>query len=290
MSRAIVETDLTTRAAAAADAAARRSGITTEDLNGLDSFGEVSRLFDSVWEISDGVSMITPEMLRALTAAGNYLSGAFNNGRLVGALVGFLGLNGASPHLHSHILGVRPEAQSRHVGFALKQHQRAWSLQRGITQVQWTFDPLVRRNAYFNITKLGAKAERYYSNFYGVMHDGINAGDESDRLLINWHLDSEEAIEASEAHNEAPDVESLVSVGAVRVLAEGPDGSAELIDGTGPTLLCYVPQDIVSLRGADPGRAQEWRKALRQTLGERIGTGYLVSGFSKSGYYVLTRR
>lgn len=290
MNRAIELTDLTTQAAEAADSAASKSGITTEDLNGLDSFAEVSRLFDSVWAISDSTSMITPEMLRALTAAGNYLAGAFTNGEMVGALVGFLGLNGAAPHLHSHILGVRPEAQSRHVGFALKQHQRAWSLQRGITEVQWTFDPLVRRNAYFNITKLGAKAERYYSNFYGVMHDGINAGDESDRLLINWHLDSPAAIEASEGRHLGPDIESLLSAGAVRVLAEGPDGSAELTDEDGSTLLCYVPQDIVSLRGSDAGRAQDWRTALRHTLGRRLGDGFSVTGFSRSGYYVLTRR
>lgn len=290
MSRAIERTDLTSQASAAAEMAAQKSRVTTQDLNGLEAFQHVSSLFDSVWAISDRVSMITPEMLRALTAAGNYLAGAFSNGQMVGALVGFLGLNGSSPHLHSHILGVRPEAQSKHVGFALKQHQRAWSLQRGITEVQWTFDPLVRRNAYFNITKLGAKAERYYSNFYGVMHDGINAGDESDRLLINWHLDSPEAVAASEGQYIGPDVEELVSAGAVRVLAEGPDGSAELKGDAASTLLCFVPQDIVLIRGSNAGLAQEWRKALRFTLGERIGSGYSVTGFSKSGYYVLTRR
>ena len=78
----------------------------------------------------------------------------------------------------------------RNVGYALKLHQRAWALQRGIATITWTFDPLVRRNAYFNLAKLGVRATRYLPNFYGAMQDPINAGDDTDRLLVDWDLAS----------------------------------------------------------------------------------------------------
>ena len=79
------------------------------------------------------------------------------------------------------------------VGFELKQHQRRWCLERGVKTIEWTTDPLVRRNAYFNLTKLGARASDYLVNFYGAMTDGLNAGEESDRLLISWELESRRA-------------------------------------------------------------------------------------------------
>ncbi len=56
----------------------------------------------------------------------------------------------------------------------MKLHQRAWAIARGIPVIEWTFDPLVARNAYFNIRKLGAMPVEYLPNFYGIMGDGIN--------------------------------------------------------------------------------------------------------------------
>ena len=66
-----------------------------------------------------------------------------------------------------------PSHQGTAVGFVLKQHQRSWALERDIDTIEWTFDPLVRRNAYFNLTKLGARLVGYVDNFYGKLHDGV---------------------------------------------------------------------------------------------------------------------
>ena len=84
----------------------------------------------------------------------------------------------------------------RHVGFALKLHQRAWCLDRGITLLEWTYDPLVARNAYFNLGKLGARVAEYLPDFYGVMGDGINRYDESDRILVHWSLEDAVVVDA----------------------------------------------------------------------------------------------
>src|SRR5581483_10885895 len=86
------------------------------------------------------------------------------------------------------ITGVVGAHQGAHLGYELKQHQRTWALDRGLTAIEWTFDPLVRRNAYFNLVKLGAEIIRYEPDFYGPMRDATNAGDESDRVVTRWKL------------------------------------------------------------------------------------------------------
>src|SRR5229473_6393446 len=165
------------------------------ELKELDDLQALARLFADIWE-RPADPPIDSDVLMALAQSGNYVAGAHLDGRLVGGLVGWLG--GSPPDdllLHSHILGV--VAEGRGLGFDLKQHQRLWCLERGVKVMEWTFDPLVRRNAYFNFNKLGAEAREYLVNFYGEMTDGINAGEESDRLLVSWRLDSRQVVEAA---------------------------------------------------------------------------------------------
>ncbi len=58
--------------------------------------------------------------------------------------------------MHSHMLAALPGPAARGVGYALKLAQRAQALDQGIHLVRWTFDPLVARNAWLNLGKLGA--------------------------------------------------------------------------------------------------------------------------------------
>ena len=90
------------------------------------------------------------------------------------------------PALHSHITGILPGVRRTGLGRAMKLHQRAWAADHGLAWVTWTFDPLVRRNAWFNLDVLGAEVHEYLVDFYGPIDDAINAGDESDRLLVAW--------------------------------------------------------------------------------------------------------
>lgn len=276
------------QAVLAADAAARRAGVQVRDLEELQDLLRASSLFDEVWEAGAEDHILPSNMARALAHSGSYIAGAFAGGELVGASLGFLGLR-EGLHLHSHLLAVRRSAERAGVGFALKQHQRAWALAREVDVICWTFDPLVRRNAYFNLSKLGADLVAYEPNFYGAMSDGVNAGDESDRVLIRWRLASERAIAGSEGRLKEPDVDALAAAGARVALDEGPDGAPVLANDWGPTVLSRVPEDVVSLRRSDPARASEWRKALRESLGRAMDQGYSVRGMTKSGWYVLDR-
>jgi predicted GNAT superfamily acetyltransferase len=228
------------------------------------------------------------DMLRALEHSGNYVAGAFVDGRMVGGLVGWLGGDPRHElHLHSHILGVLPGAETRGVGFEMKQHQRRWCLERDVRVMEWTTDPLVRRNVYFNLTKLGAEAPRYLVNFYGAMQDGLNAGAESDRLLIRWTLDSPRAEAAAAGIPQEPDADKLRAWGTNAIVSVGAGGEPVLADSNARVLLCQVPEDIVALRHSDPALARKWRPAVRDALAGALDRGYAIKGATRSGWYVL---
>ncbi len=156
----------------------------------LDDAGEQRRvrdLFDQIW--GSATSVVGTEMIRAIGHAGGYVAAAYADGQIVGGSLGFLGRHAGQPSLHSHVTGVLPGVRRTGLGRAMKLHQRAWAAANGLAWVTWTFDPLVRRNAWFNIGVLGAEVHEYLVDFYGPIDDAVNAGDESDRLLVAWAVD-----------------------------------------------------------------------------------------------------
>lgn len=275
-------------AAQAAEAAARTAGVQVREIAELHDLEAVYRLYDRIWRPDPKNPPVTTELLRALTKAGNYVSGAFDRAELLGACVGFFSAP-AGAAMHSHIAGVSRMALGRNIGFALKLHQRAWAMQRGVGQIAWTFDPLVSRNAYFNLVKLGAAAIEYLPNFYGGMNDGINGVGETDRLLVQWELTAAEVIAASAGKTNPADAEAELKRGAQIALARSDEGKPVAGKLTGDTALVAVPHDIEALRRADPGCAQQWRVAVRDVLSSAMAAGGCVAGFDRSGWYVVRR-
>ena len=216
----------------------------------------VDAVLREVW--GTDTSIVTLELLVAIAHAGGYVALAADpGGRPVGASVGLLARHGGRPALHSHVTGLLPAARGAGVGRALKLHQRDWAQAHGIESIVWTFDPLVRRNAWFNIAVLGADAHRYLPNFYGTMTDAINAGDASDRLYVAWDV--------------------------ARPLPDRPR------DGTGvaDAELIPTPADIVTLRRTDPEQVAEWRERTRVALTDALAAGRRVLGFNADGDYVI---
>ncbi|MEV4013392.1 hypothetical protein AB0J35_23085 [Nonomuraea angiospora] len=175
------------------------------------------------------------------------------------------------------------------------------ALERGLERITWTYDPLMRRNAHFNLAKLGARPSEYLPCFYGVMDDAINRGDESDRLLTAWPL-SDPRVEA--LARPEPLVETSARVDALaRVEPRGsdalPPGAVVALADVGGrpvagpvdagVVLVAVPADIAGLRGADPGTAKAWRHAVRDVLGGLMAEGRAVTGFAGKSYYVVER-
>lgn len=247
-----------------------------EPLHSLESLREAQALFARVW--GSEVPPVTAELLRAVEHAGGYVTGAYDGDELAGASMGFLGLGpDGDLRLHSHITGVLPHALGRAVGWALKLDQRAWALARGIEVVTWTFDPLVRRNAWFNVGKLRATGIEYLVDFYGPMRDALNAGEPSDRLLAEWHVASP-AVAAAVAGEPPPDVTGVV-------VLDTADGEPVVAAPAGPgeTALLRLPPDIERLRAEDPACARRWRLALREVLAPLLGEGWVLDGMTRDG-------
>ena len=281
--------DALAAASAQAQAAARKAGVQVRLVVSQEDARDATGVFDKVWRHDDGSAPATPELAWALAHAGNYVALAERNGVSVGASLAFRAADPEGPHLHSHLAGVDPDAQCAGVGYALKLHQRAWALQERLDRVTWTFDPLVGRNCYFNVTKLGARVVRFYRDFYGPLTDSINDGDESDRCLVSWEVYSARADRAAAGASRPVDVDELTRAGAAVVLAPGPEGQpvAGQPVGTGPHLV-RVPADILALRRALPEQARAWRLALRSALSDLFDAGYQVTAATRDSWYVFT--
>lgn len=271
----------------AAETAALASGVEIRPLTALAELDEAVALFGSVWGRT-GTPPLSVELLRALTKAGNYVGGAFAGPRLVGACVAFFHAP-AEDALHSHIAGVAGDHQRRQIGFALKLHQRAWALLQGVAEIVWTFDPLVARNAYFNLAKLSARPREYLPNFYGVMPDAINGGDDTDRLLVGWPLADPAVAAACAGRPPILTAAEELAAGAVVGLDTDLDGRPRPGRTDGASVLVACPRDIEALRVTDPALANRWRLALRETLQTLLTDQAHITGFDRAGWYVVRR-
>lgn len=276
-----------TRAAEAASVAAAAAHIRVDELHDLAELTAAAELYRQVWQTELRAAPVSPDLMRALSHAGGYVAGVFDGPRLVGASLAFH-TDGAEAGLHSHISAVLPGMQGRDVGRALKLHQRAWALERGITTVSWTYDPLLRRNAWFNLTKLGARAVGYLVNFYGAMDDAQNGGDDSDRAVALWNLTADHVVRAADGIRAEPDLDALIRDGA-GVALRSVDGEpvAGAVTGSHPLVLVQIPDDIQALRTTDPALARRWREASREVLEPLLAGSYVASAFTRSGCYVL---
>lgn len=267
----------------AADAGAAVAGVRIRELETIDDHETVSRLLSRIWNRDAASPQLTADLLRALRKTGNYVAGAYVGPSLVGAAVGFF----ASPAttLHSHIAGVAGTRQARNVGYALKLHQRVWALQHGASTITWTFDPLVRRNGYFNIAKLAARAVEYLPNFYGRMHDPVTGGDESDRIMVHWTLLDDAVIARCEGAPSGPVPREPLPIS----LAVADDGSPQWDEPGTRRFMIAVPADIEQVRVTHPDLARSWRVAVREALVGVFDGGGAITGFDQSiGYIVET--
>lgn len=279
------EIDVVADATACAVQAAHTAQVDVREVDDLADFVAITALYQEIWRPT-AAPPISTELLRALSKAGNYVAAAYDGAKLVGACVGFF----AAPvdnALHSHIAGASAAVAGRHVGYALKLHQRAWTLRHAVPLIEWTFDPLVARNAYFNIGKLGGRPAEYLPNFYGGMEDGINGGGDSDRLLLRWDLLSPEVVNACAGM--PPSIGADLTGGAVFALGRNSNGGPVAGPVGEGTVLVAVPTDVEQLRVTDPGQAKQWRAAVREVLGGLLADGARVIGFDRGGWYVVQR-
>jgi predicted GNAT superfamily acetyltransferase len=213
-------------------------------------------IFDKTWK-NNTETQITSNLLQAMTHGGSYLAGVFVSGQCIGASFAFP-TKTDSLRLHSHMTAVIEAFRDTGVGYALKNHQKIWAIDKGYSEITWTFDPLVSRNAKFNLIKLGAEVIAYYPNFYGKMIDSINFLEESDRLMVSWKILNED-VSSKHIVNENRNSDTYIK----------------------------IPNDINDLKTNSETENQNLRIIVRNQFLEAMKEGKKVVGFSKNNEYIL---
>jgi predicted GNAT superfamily acetyltransferase len=279
----------------------------------------VEALQRQVWPGNE-TEVVPAHLLIAAIHNGGFLLGALSDSqpdRLLGFVFGFPGLyftpDGPRPMHCSHMLGVLPEARGRGVGFALKRAQWQMVRHQGLDRINWTFDPLLSRNAHLNIARLGGVCSTYLRDLYGELRDDLNAGLPTDRFLVDWWVNSQRVNRRlSKSARTRLDLAHFLAAGAeiANPTRSRPDGfpepaaahlpgrSADGETGEQETpaalLLIEIPADFQALKAADPGLAHAWRQHSRELFEALFTRGYLVTDFvylagaAGRSFYVLS--
>jgi predicted GNAT superfamily acetyltransferase len=232
--------------------------IEVRPLTELAEFREAVRIQRIIWGFED-LELLPVRLFVVAEKVGGQVLGAFDGGRLIGFCLAIPGIRDGQVYLHSHMLGVLKEYRDAGAGRLLKFAQREGALARGIDLIEWTFDPLDIKNAYFNIERLGVIVRRFVPNQYGITTSHLQAGLPTDRCIAEWHLTRE--------REPAPVV-------ANKVVAR-----------------ISVPADIAAIKESDPARAREIQRRVAAEFLEHFSRDLAVTGFertSAAGTYLLS--
>jgi len=238
--------------------------IEVRSLTSLPDLKEAVRLQQVIWGFEE-IELIPLRLFVVATKVGGHAFGAFDGKRMVGFCLAIPGIKpGPKTYLHSHMLGVLPEYRDSGVGRMLKLAQREEALSRNIDLIEWTFDPLEIKNAYFNIERLGVVVRRYVENQYGTTSSHLHGGLPTDRCIPQWWIASPraQAIIAGKPFDRGPIQERIA-----------------------------VPSDIAAIRSQDPKRAREIQRSISEQFLSCFNRDLAVVGFERSelaGAYLLS--
>ena len=219
----------------------------------LADFEEVLHLQQAIWGYPD-IELLPLRFLVVVNSVGGHVFGAYDGDMMVGFCFAIPGIkSGGQPYLHSHMLGVLPAYRDAHVGRSLKLKQREEALARGIQLIEWTFDPLELKNAFFNIERLGAIVRRYHENQYGITFSPLHGGLPTDRCYAEWWIDTER-------------------VGGILARAPRRETAAGRI---------AYPTDMARLRVEESARAREIQRRNAEKFQAAFARGLAVTGFER---------
>jgi predicted GNAT superfamily acetyltransferase len=214
--------------------------------------------------------LVPPALLQITQKVGGIAAGAFAGGRLVGFVYGITGIERGRPVHWSHMLAVDESRRDHGIGRRLKEYQREHLAASGVERMYWTFDPLVARNAHFNLNVLGARVVEYARDMYG--ENPMSRTDSvigSDRFVVAWDLGP-----ATLPHPGGRGRPRAAEGG--RAEASIASDSEPLPDA--PAVLIAIPADIQALKREDRDRALAWRRSTRRAFEHYLARRYSVTG------------
>ena len=234
----------------------------------------------------DDLQCVPRHILWAIAKDAGQILGAFDEReQMIGFTVGLISkdrVTGES-YLTSHMAAVLPEHHAKNVGYRLKLAQRTEAMADGFMRIDWTYDPMLTKNANLNIRKLGGRVVKFFPNLYGEITSGLYQGLPTDRFLVSWRLAE---MGGAEFPEECPAV--------VSPNRHGPAITPALLRSEAAALRCAVPLDLTALKRESMERAIAWQSAIREVSSTLLDGRYHVSGFrrvpnSAFGEYLFTR-
>ncbi len=231
-------------------------GIVIRHCHGIEEFEACVGVEREVWKSSD-IDVVPIPLFVVASETGGHVLGAFHGPNLIGFTLAIAGWRARKPFLHSHMTAVLEAFRDRGVARRLKLYQREDALARGINLVEWTFDPLITKNAYFNFTRLGAIARRYLPNAFGITTSPLHGALPTDRLVAEWHLQSPRVLRVL-ARKE---LSVPISKRAVRIT---------------------VPSNMEGLKSTDHARARELQANMRAQFLKWFGKKFVANALVPS--------
>ena len=204
-------------------------------------------------------------------------------GGMVGFVFGFPAyerdIDGQTVAKHcSHQLAVLPKFRRKGLGLQLKLAQRDAVLDQGMTdRITWTFDPLQRANAIFNLESLGVTSQTYIKNAYGDLDDDLNIGLTTDRLQVDWKLTSPRVLRAIAKQSQ----DNLSHENLYIVSAPETDRDCNVhipTDEKYVILAVPLPNKTDARATSEQSNLSLWRQFLGSALTSAFDTGYTLSG------------
>lgn len=228
---------------------------------------QAAELYRSVFGYEHPAYGVNPRLLAGIADNGGSVIGAVDpDDRLVGFAYGFLGTDGKRTYHYSQAAVIAPGLQSKGLGRRLKFAQREIALAWGTDAMRWAYDPMLTRNAHFNLDVLGARGVGFKPDMYGEPN--------TDRIVVEWDLTKDPA--------RRPNPEQLPDAGDWGGLITEPD-----------RVLLAVPSDIAGLRADRPEHAAALAGTVRDQLTGLFADGYqAVSCHSVGGtaFYIFRIR
>ena len=227
--------------------------FTVRECVSLDDFQKCVDLEKRVWKNED-IDVMPVRLYQISKACNAPTIGAFNNS---GSLVAFghttIALRDGRAAYHSHMLAVEEGFRDQNLGYKIKLAQRQHAITAGVGLIFWTFDPLISRNAHFNINKLGAVVRRYERNYYGQgVSTGFDVDVPTDRIIAEWWVSSDHVASVLAGHTPRP-----------HKLA----GEIE------------IPADIDSIKTRSTTEYLDWRLRTREQFETQLAAGAVACGF-----------
>lgn len=237
-------------------------------------------------------------ILRVSQRLGGVTAGAFaEDDTLLGFVFGMTGLELGKIVHWSDMLAVRSGMQNHGIGRRLKEFQCDAVRKLGATRMYWTFDPLVARNAHFNLNRLGVHVSEYVPDMYGAdTGSAVHSGLGTDRFIVVLPIKSEVA-EAPRGGGVAETPMSNVRHAPIlnEPTAEGRTVNISRFNADFPPVVrIEIPPDISCIQSTSSAHAAHWRMTTRLSFQWALANGYTVERFERDGVdgfgsYVLTR-